>query len=196
MAAGAFMELSHPDVWGELTDEQALDRKLGAFEIASFSLSANPRNDPRTVDPAFRPRTTAPHPTPAATTAAATGAQSTDPVVSDFTIRKALDKSSPELFTACCKKTPMNWAIITMREQGDDQPYLVIEFQKVMIESFGWELPPGEGEASLSAETINFSFETIYIKYAAQMPSGGHEVPITANFNSNKPGQGVAPLSQ
>ena len=200
MPAGAYMELSHPDVWGELHDEQATERKLGAFEIASFTLNANPRNKDREIDAAFRPPTPAPQPgggprqPGAATTQASAGAQSTEPVVSEFTITKALDKSSPELFTACCMKTPMNWAMIRMREQGDDQPYLEIEFQKVMIESFDWSLPGGDGEAALSVETIKFSFETILFRYAAQMASGGHEIPVSAHFNANKPGQGVAPL--
>jgi type VI protein secretion system component Hcp len=193
------MEVSHPDVWGEMIDQQASGRKLGAFEIASFRFDVSPHLEERKVDANFLQAYARQHMrsggTPSAppsgapganTTPAAGGAQSTSPVVSEFTVAKALDKSSPDLFYAACMQLPMDWAIVTMREQGDKKPYLVIEFQKVMIESFDWQLP-GEGEAALSVETVKFSFETIFVKYAQQLASGGHEVPIMRGFNANKP---------
>ena len=178
MASDAYMELETRDLIGETRDEtfgmeSAKARSQGAFEIASFGFSATSnRQDP--TDLAAKAANGKGATKTSGAPAAAGPAQTT---ITSVTIKKSVDASSAGLFQLCCKQELINWAVITLREQGNDRkPWLILEFTKVYLDSFQWEVTPGGGgEEAKEFETLVFSFGTILIKYNAQRTSGVHE---------------------
>lgn len=204
MSSDAYMEISHPEVWGETVDEQLAGRKLGAFEISSFGFGADwtPPEEPGAQQPGRRPQQPRPGQQHAATGAGNTAGAPTPPVkediVSTFKITKAIDKSSPDLFWVCCQKEKMKWGVIAVREGGDPsgKPFLVLEFQGLFLTGFDWSLDPGgDRDAAAKEETLTFSFESILIKYRQQTASGLH-APANKlrGFNRVDPKAAVLPL--
>jgi len=180
-SSDAYMELSDPNVWGETYDSYfgMSGRALGAFEISKFSFDIASKSDD-TTDPTGKKT---PANTPS-TTMGRTTAAIAEPTIKTFSISKFIDKASPDLFLACCKKTLIQWCIISIRETGElttdkgvRKPYLVIEFQNLHVASFKWDMSPGDSEEAPSQETIDFDFETILIKYSRQDRTGEH-VPV------------------
>lgn len=176
-SSDVYMELSDPAVWGETYDEQfgmgKDGRQLGAFEISSFNF------DIKDADRV------------AATTAAPTAARGAQPTArpaapaaptpnldQTFSVSKYIDKSSPDLFLACCMKSPIAWCIISVRETGETRrkPYLVMEFQRLHVKSFTWEDIPGDAESASEMEKVTFSYETVLMKYSKQDITGEHPV--------------------
>ncbi|HWY87018.1 MAG TPA: type VI secretion system tube protein Hcp [Gemmataceae bacterium] len=181
----AYMELSDPDVWGETYDAQfgmgPQGRKLGAFEIASFSFGVTPDEEAAGGTKAKA------KPAPAAPGSTKGTASIAEPTVGKFTIKKYVDKASPDLFLTCLKKKTIKWGIITVRETGEEQrkPYLVLEFTDLTVDSFHWDMNPGDPESSAETETVDFSFQTILIKYSRQEKSGAHQVVKMKGWNRN-----------
>ena len=170
-----YMELSDPSVWGETYDEQfgmgKDGRQLGAFEISSFTFSASDA-DEVAATPAAQPAARGAQPAARAAPAAPASTGKT------FNVSKYIDKSSPDLFLACCMKSPIAWCIISVRETGEDnrKPYLVMEFQRLHVKSFNWEDIPGDAESSSEMEKVTFSYETVLMKYSRQDITGEHRV--------------------
>ena len=213
MASDAYMELQDPAVWGETLDEQfgLTGRASGPSRFLALNLPL-PRIGRTTRTP--RPQSPPP-PAPSRARTAGSGVGSaalTQPVVKSFTIKKFIDKASPDLMVACCKAgmpdaKKIAWAIISFRETGDIPessagsapppriPFLIIEFQGLWVESFAWSMTPGAESTSASQEeTVTFSFETILIKYARQELTGTH-TPVKINsFNRVDPKKDVDPL--
>jgi type VI secretion system secreted protein Hcp len=211
MSSDAYMEISDPAVWGETSDSifGPQGRNLGAFEIFSFEFGANStREDAQTpskngVAGAPAGGTTAGNRT-GATPAATSGAAQGQPVVKQFTIKKFIDKASPDLLMACCKAgmpdaQKMEWAIISVREMGEQtkRPYLVLEFQGVWVDAFKWTMSPGsEAADAAQEEEVTFSFETILVKYSRQESDGQHTAVKIKGFNRLDPTQDVPEISQ
>jgi type VI protein secretion system component Hcp len=198
------MELADPAVWGETTDEQygMQGRALGAFEISSFDFSATSikedDNDTGGKAPAANKGGTA---------QSAASSATSQTVVKEFTIKKHIDKASPDLLMACCragldnlspKPKPIDWAIVSVRESGDTvtdssgkvkaNPWLIIEFQKVWVKSFKWSLSPGgDSESASGEEEVTFTFESILIKYCRQDRTGAHARVKIKGFNRSHP---------
>lgn len=179
-SSDAYMELSDPAVWGETYDEQfgmgPKGRKLGAFEISSFKFNIHCKEDADDAGGGPKPK----QPTTTVTSHKTTSAIS-EPTIKTFTITKYIDKASPDLFLACLKKNLIKWAIISVRETGEVErkPYLILEFRKLHVTSFDWNLTPGEsGESIASMETLEFEFQTMLIKYSRQAGTGIH-VPVS-----------------
>ena len=114
-SSDTYMELSDPSVWGETYDSQfgmgPEGRRLGAFEVATFKFGVSAAAD----DDAAKGGT----PGGAASggrAGAASGGRATapsggrttaaikEPTLQNITISKFIDKASPDLFLACCKK--------------------------------------------------------------------------------------------
>ncbi len=176
------MEMSDPAVWGETYDDQfgmgESGRQLGATEISSFSFTIAESDNPQLPTASPRPGRGGRPTTPTGPTTAPTAATSEKRT---FSVSKYIDKSSADLFQACCKKSPIAWCIISVRETGDGSkgsrtPYLVVEFQRLHVVSFKWEDLPGDAESAPKMETIEFSYETVLIKYSRQDRSGEHPV--------------------
>jgi type VI secretion system Hcp family effector len=183
------MELSDPSVWGETYDNQfgmgPQGRKLGAFEISKFEFGVSASGDDPTKKGAQAPGA---RPTPGASSSGQAAATSKEPTLQNFKVSKHIDKASPDLFLACCKKNMIAWAIISVRETGElnRKPYLVLEFTNLHVVSFSWDLSPGEAaeaESAAAMETVEFDYETILIKYARQDLSGEHRVVKMKGWN-------------
>jgi type VI secretion system Hcp family effector len=187
------MEISDPEVWGETLDEQfgmgPKGRQLGAFEITKFDFGASTNTEPD--------KDTDSKPKDGQQKAGKTTAAHKESTKGNFTITKAIDKGSPDLFLACVKKKKLDWAIICLRETGEvnRKPFLVLEFTNLRVTSFKWDLTPGDAESAASMETVDFDFETILIKYSQQMKTGDH-IPVKLkgwNYPDNKPYQTELP---
>ena len=182
MPSDAYMELQDPTVWGETFDEEfgmsSKGRQLGAFEIANFSFDvSNALDDDSDSSDNQRPGNQRP-----GLQAVGKRAAIKHPTIGHFTINKAVDKASPELFLACCQQTVIDWAIISIRESGElgsgsapRKPYLVLEFRGVTVEHFEWTLNPGDSSGAPQEEKLQFSFQTILIKYGRQSKEGLHD---------------------
>jgi type VI protein secretion system component Hcp len=190
----AYMELSDPDVWGETYDAEfgmgPRGRKMGAFEIATFSFGVTPDED---AAGGTKGKAKAPAPASGSTKGTASIAE---PTVGKFTIKKYVDKASPDLFLVCLKKKTIKWGIISVRETGEEprNPYLVLEFTDLTVDSFHWDMNPGDPESAAETETVDFSFQTILIKYSRQEKSGAHQVVKMKGWNRNTHNDSVSEL--
>ncbi len=89
-------------------------------------------------------------------------------------------------FGACVEKKPINWGVIVVREPGDASktPFLTLEFRKLRVKSFSWDLDAAEGgEGAMKIESISFEFDTILIQYSQQKTDGSHAPPKTNRWN-------------
>jgi type VI secretion system Hcp family effector len=191
----AYMELSDPAVWGETYDDQfgmgPKGRKLGAFEISMFKFGVSAAAD----DSSAQPAGAGAKPVGAASGGKAAAAIK-EPTLQNITISKYIDKASPDLFLACCKKDKIDWAIISIRETGEvnRKPYLVLEFRNLHVTSLTWDLNPGDTEQAATMENVEFDYETILIKYSRQDVSGEHRVVKMKGWNRPLHNESVAEL--
>jgi len=202
MASDAYMEISDPDVWGETFDDRfgmtdSIARRLGAYEISSFSMSATsnkPDPDDQAPTPAVPPQTGGRQQPSTPTTA-----KNTQTTIREFTVKKAIDAASPNLFQCACAQNKMTWAVITLREAGDPsrQPWLIVEFTDLFVQSFNWELEPAaSGDEVKGQETVTFRFSTIKFKYSPQTKTGEHgAMKISAWNRLNHTPDGVPDLA-
>jgi type VI secretion system Hcp family effector len=197
MPSDAYMEISDPETWGETHDEQfgmgPGGRQQGAFEITSFSFSVTSNRD---EDDDEKKKKHHQHQHHDAHADKKTAAHS-QPEVKSFSINKWIDKGSPDLFLACCRQLRMDWAKIFLRETGEKNrmPWLILEFQGVYVDSLKWNLSPGTGgEDAKDQETVDFSFETILIKYSRQEVTGGHSAIKIKGWNRLKHNAHVSEL--
>ncbi len=185
MASDAYMELETRTLLGESDDALfgmgPKSRGQAAFEIANFSFSAtsNRPDDSTPTTPQAAPlggnRQPAGrgHSNPAGTTQAQAEAKT-------FTISKAVDYSSPDLFQLCVTQDKIKWAVVSFREAGDPsrKPWLVLEFFDVYIDNFSWNLNPEvSGEEIKTQESLTFTFGSVIMKYMSQDVSGNHPKP-------------------
>lgn len=197
MASDAYMELSDPETWGETFDSQFGEdgRAQGAFEISQFVFGVVPADDDdEEEDPKKSGKGHSAHGAHGAHGSRGAGAigraaKHRAPTVKTFTIHKPIDKGSLDLFLACLENKRMDWAKIFVREMGDvsQQPWLWLEFKGVRVEKFDWSLTPGAGgDEAKDQETVEFSFETILIKYSKQDNTGTHKAVKIKGWNRLK----------
>src|SRR5262245_60220944 len=93
--------------------------------------------------------------------------------VSDFSIMKSTDSSSPVLFQKCCDGSVIPTAVVTLQRQvqGEATPYLVYNFTNVYVTSVQWSGSGGAGDAPM--ESVSFTFETGAVDYTPQTDEGG-----------------------
>ncbi len=169
MPSDAYMKLD--GIRGETKDD--LESGWGAFEISSFSFSHTPDDSESKSTP---------------------GKGSS---MASFTVAKGLDYASPNLIRLCCDRKPIDWGIVYFREMGDPGriPYLVLEFRKLHIKDFKWELDPAAGgEEASKSESVTFDFETLLIKYAKQLPTGEHDAAHLGMWNFKAHNGSVEPI--
>jgi type VI secretion system secreted protein Hcp len=180
-SSDTYMELSDPAVWGETYDSQfGMDgRALGAFEVATFKIGVSAAADEDEDDGHKKKAAHKPH------HGSKSGASIKEPTLQNITISKFIDKASPDLFLACCKKNKIHWAIVSVRETGEENrnPYLVIEFRNLHVTSFSWDVNPGDPEAAATMETVEFDYETVLLKYSRQDLTGEHPVVKMKGWN-------------
>jgi type VI protein secretion system component Hcp len=187
MPSDAYMKLD--GIRGETKDD--FESGWAAFEISSLSFSHTP-DDSESGNTPSQPNGKAQPATSGRSSPANKG-----PSMASFSITKGLDYASPNLIRRCCDRQPFDWGIVYFREMGDPGriPYLVLEFTKLHIKDFKWELDPAAGgEEAAKVETISFDFETLLIKYAKQLPSGEHDAAHLGMWNFKKNNGQVDPI--
>lgn len=158
MPSDAYMEISPMDIWGESGDKSyGLHTPYGMFEVFNIQFTQTNAGFDST-DGASSP--------------------DSDTKFGKIGLSKAIDYSSPDLFRYCCNKTVMDWAILYVREAGDQsaQPWLRVELTKVMITNFAWNLEPGgAGDELNKTEQIELEFQKLLMAYSIQDPTGQHD---------------------
>jgi type VI secretion system secreted protein Hcp len=92
--------------------------------------------------------------------------------ISDISIMKWTDKSSAQMFQACCAGKHFPKAELTVMKSGGDQAvdYLKYEFTKVMVTSIQWSGATGGDD--VPTESVSFAFGTVKVTYTEQKPDG------------------------
>ncbi|MBV9504952.1 MAG: type VI secretion system tube protein Hcp [Acidobacteriia bacterium] len=147
MAFDAFLKID--GVPGESTDDKHKDW----IEVLSFSHGLSQ---------------------PSSATASSAGGGTTERVnVSDFSVVKHLDKSTPKLHELCCGgKHIANVTLELCRAGGDKQKYLEVKMEQVIISG----VQPGGaagGTDTLPTEHVSFNFGKIKWTYTQQKRSDG-----------------------
>lgn len=164
MAFDAYMWLEGnqgkaPKIAGETTDAEF--SKKGAFEIESFSVGAS---NPSTIG------------------SGGGGAGGGKVSISSFNIMKKTDKSSPDLFLACCNGGHYDKAHVVLRKAGGGgQPYLKYDFYMVFVDSVQWS--GSSGGDDLPTESVSFSFGAASVNYNPQEATGAPGAPIEKQWS-------------
>lgn len=202
MPSDALMELSTYSVTGEAGDAEYGQRTdYGMFEIANFDFEVGeaPPDDNDAKAKLGKDKDGNPKIIQPKTKTTARGSKDPkDPHKGKFKIKKSLDSGSPALLRYCCDKKVIAWAVILVREAGDETktPYLHLEFRRLQVDSFSWDLDPAEsGEGASKMETVGFVFDTILITYSQQKSTGLHEPMKSIGWNFADQNDEVDPLS-
>jgi type VI secretion system secreted protein Hcp len=101
-----------------------------------------------------------------------TGASTGKVSVSDFSIMKSTDSSSPPLFQKCCDGSVIATGVVTLQRQvsGNATPYLVYNFTNVYVTSVQWSGSGGSGDSP--SESCTFCFEVGTVDYTPQKDDG------------------------
>ena len=92
--------------------------------------------------------------------------------VRDVSVRKYVDKSTPDLMLACCNGKHFNEAKLTVRKAGENPlEYLVVTMNDVLITGVHTG-GTSNGNERLS-ETITLNFAKVKVDYAEQTATGG-----------------------
>ncbi|QKZ02385.1 Hcp family type VI secretion system effector [Pseudomonas eucalypticola] len=114
-----------------------------------------------------------------ATASSSGGASSERVALTDFTIRKAVDKASAKLFEACCKGTHISKIQLAVNRAGGDKlTYLTIDLEEAVVSSVNFVAggnQNGEDKAvsDLPVEEIKFNFARIKTTYTQQNRTDG-----------------------
>jgi type VI secretion system secreted protein Hcp len=92
--------------------------------------------------------------------------------------------SSPKLLLACASGEHIKKAVMTCRKSGtDQQEYLVMTFEDVMVESFQ---TGGSSGQVIPVDSIGLSYERIKYEYRPQKADGTLDAPIAAGWDLAK----------
>ncbi|MFJ1337579.1 Hcp family type VI secretion system effector [Pseudomonas caricapapayae] len=114
-----------------------------------------------------------------ATASSSGGASSERVALSDFSIRKAVDKASAKLFEACCKGTHIAKIQLNVNRAGGDKvTYLTINLEEVVVSSVkavagGNQGGEDKAVSDLPIEEISFNFARIKTTYTQQSRTDG-----------------------
>lgn len=100
----------------------------------------------------------------------------------DVEVKKWVDRSSPVLYTYCCKGTHLKKAWITVRKAGDTPlEYLKVTMADLLITGFSTGIVvPGDDRLQ---ETIRINFKKIFVAYAPQVKGGAGDAETSGGFN-------------
>jgi type VI secretion system secreted protein Hcp len=144
MAYDAFLKLAG------VTGESQKANHVGEIDIMSFSWGA----------------------TNSSSVGTGTGVSTGKATVSDFSIMKTSDSSSPVLFQKCCDGSVIPTGVVTLQRQvqAAATPYLVYNFQNVYVTSIQWSGSGGAGDSPM--ESVSFCFEVGAVDYSPQKDDG------------------------
>src|SRR6516162_329328 len=144
MAYDAFLKLAG------VTGESQKANHVGDIDILSFSWGASNSSSVGT----------------------GTGVSTGKAAVSDFSVMKSTDSSSPVLFQKCCDGSVIATGVVTLQRQvqGNATPYLVYNFTNVYVTSVQWSGSGGSGDSPM--ESCSFCFEVGTVDYTPQKDDG------------------------
>jgi len=92
--------------------------------------------------------------------------------VSDLSITKWIDKSSPNLMQSCAMGTTLDEGLLTVRKAGGKSPveYLKITMSEVIVTHV--QTGGSQGEDKLT-ENVTLNFKKVKVEYTEQDPKGG-----------------------
>jgi type VI secretion system secreted protein Hcp len=106
--------------------------------------------------------------------------------VTDISIQKHVDKSSPNLWKYCFSGKTVGDADITVRKAGGDSPveYLKYKLTEVFVSSVQDSGADGGG---IAMESLSLNFAKVEITYTVQGADGtaGASTPVTLNVKEN-----------
>lgn len=101
--------------------------------------------------------------------------------MSDITIMKSVDKSSPKLFMASAQGEQIKQATLTARKSSSDSSdFYTIKLQDVMVSSFYTSTNNNSGAP---VETVKLSFSKIEFEYQPQNADGTSGAKISAGWD-------------
>jgi type VI secretion system secreted protein Hcp len=90
--------------------------------------------------------------------------------MSDFSLTKSIDKSSPALMLACASGEHIKNASLVCRKAGkEQQEYLKVTFSDLMVSSYQTNGSLGD---ALPSEQVSLNFSKVEIEYKEQKPDG------------------------
>jgi type VI secretion system secreted protein Hcp len=106
--------------------------------------------------------------------------------VSDLTVTKYVDASTPLLMRHCCSGAHIPEATLYCRKMGTDAlDYMVITLKRIMVTSVS---PGGASGEELVTENISFNFAEFHIQYTSQNDDGspGAQFDLGWNIETNR----------
>ena len=101
-------------------------------------------------------------------------------VFQDLSIVHHVDKSSPQLMTACASGVHLKDATITCRKAGKgQQEYFVVKMNDVIVTAVQQNTADGQ----LGSETINLAFANIDIEYVPQKADGSLDAGVFFKYD-------------
>jgi type VI secretion system secreted protein Hcp len=103
--------------------------------------------------------------------------------ISNLSMTKSLDKSSPNLMMACSSGKHYPEATLIVRKAGGSSPveYMIIKLKEVMVASY--QTDAGNSDETLK-ESVSLNFGTVEISYQPQKADGSKEGgPIKYGWN-------------
>ncbi len=160
MAYDAFLKIDG------ITGESQKDKHKGEIEVSSFALgAANPTS-----------------------VGVGTGLAAGKVQLSDFSVVKPTDKSSPTLFLNCCAGKSFSKATAAIQKATGGttgETYLQYDFTNVYVTSIQWSGSGGSGGGGHDTphETVTFAFESMKITYKPQGADGSLGSQVMAGWN-------------
>jgi type VI secretion system secreted protein Hcp len=119
---------------------------------------------------------------------AGTGSGAGKVSLSEISIMKQLDSSTPNLFLACCQGTHIATGTMIVREStGGTNPQIYYQYDltEVFINSIQWS--GSEGGSGKPSESVSMSFKSIQITYTPQNEDGtlGSAIEVGWNVSLN-----------
>lgn len=104
--------------------------------------------------------------------------------VQDMHFTKLTDKSSPNLFIACCNGKHFPTATVTVRKAGEKpHEYLIYKLTEVLISSYQ---TAGHGGGGIAQETLSLNFSKVEMTYTPQNADGSAGAKIQKTYDVQK----------
>jgi type VI secretion system secreted protein Hcp len=104
--------------------------------------------------------------------------------VSDFSVMKHYDKSSPLLFKSICSGTHIKTATLSATKAGGGgKPFLKIDFEELFVTSL-----QASASSEIPTESVSFSYNSIKVDYSVQNEMGNLQSvgPVTYKVKENE----------
>jgi len=114
-----------------------------------------------------------------------TDRESTKPALSEVSITKIMDKTSPHIFSEACIGKAKSKVEIHFCQTGENvSPYMEYTLHNVLFSNYGVQAVTKENK-TIPAEVANLNFDKIEMKYTPYDEKHGAQSPIPAGYDLN-----------